>query len=42
MDVAAWAGEKVVDAQHFVAIRQEALGQMRTDELSTAGDQYAR
>src|SRR5260370_6022582 len=41
-DVPSRSGEKIVDTKDDRAVRQETLTQMRTEETSTAGNQYAR
>ena len=40
-DVVLAAGEEVVDAQHVVAVAQQALAQMRAEEAGAAGHQHA-
>ena len=39
-DVVAVAAEKVVEADHGMAFRQQAFAQVRTDESGTAGNEY--
>src|SRR5262249_45187350 len=39
-DVVLAAGEIIVDTQHVVALRQQALAQMRTQEAGAAGHEY--
>ena len=34
-------GEEVVDAEHFVAVLEQPLAQMRAEESGAAGDQDA-
>jgi hypothetical protein len=41
IDVAFGAGEEVVDAEHFVALLQQSIAQMRAEEARAAGDQDA-
>ena len=38
LDVGRAAGDEVVDADDLVALRQEALAQVRADEARPAGD----
>ena len=38
-DIVLAAGEVIVDAQHVVALGNQALAQMRTEEPGTAGDE---
>jgi hypothetical protein len=40
LDVAAAAGEIVVDAQHFMAGRDQQVAQVRADETGSAADKY--
>ena len=40
-DIAAGAGEEIVDAQHFMAARQQRLAQVRAEKARAAGDQNA-
>jgi len=40
-DVAAGAGEKVVDAQHLVAVGQQPLTEMRAQKSGAAGYEYS-
>lgn len=41
LDVAAGAGEKVVDAQHFRTVGNQAIAEMRPEETGTTDDQHA-
>ena len=41
LDVAAGAGEEIVDADDIGALGQQALAQMRAEEAGAAGDQNA-
>jgi hypothetical protein len=41
-DVASCPGEEIVDAEDARPVRQQALAQVRTEETSTAGNEYAR
>ena len=41
LDIAARAGEEIVDADNVRAVRQQALAEMRTEKAGAAGDQYA-
>jgi hypothetical protein len=38
VDVLLGAGEKIIDAKHVTARRDQALAQMRTEKACTAGD----
>ena len=40
-DVFARAREEIVDAQHVVAVGQQALAEMRAQEAGAAGDEYS-
>jgi hypothetical protein len=40
-DVGAAAGEKIIHAQHFVPSLNQAFAQVRSEESSPAGDEYA-
>jgi hypothetical protein len=40
-DVAASAGEEVIDAQHFIAALKQPFAQMRADEAGTTGHKDA-
>ena len=39
-DVVRAAGDEVVDPDYFVAVREEAIDQMRAQEASCAGDEH--
>src|SRR5206468_11658211 len=41
LDIALRSGEEVVNAEHFVAVLQQPLAQMRAEESGAAGDQDA-
>jgi len=41
-DVLASSGEEIVETEHIVAIRQQALAQMRTNESCAASDKYSQ
>jgi hypothetical protein len=42
LDVASRSSKKVIDAEDDRPVRQETLTQVRTEETSTAGNEYAR
>ena len=41
IDIALGAGEQIVDAQHFMAVGQQAIDQMRAEKSGAAGHQDA-
>jgi hypothetical protein len=41
LDVAARAGEKIIDADNDSLIRQQALAEMRAEKAGATGDQHA-
>ena len=41
-DVLLGPGEQIVDAQHVMAVGEQAVAQMRAEETGTAGDHHPR
>ena len=39
LDIALGAGEKIVDAQHVVAVRKQSIDQVRAEKAGAAGHQ---
>jgi hypothetical protein len=40
LDIAARAGEEIVDAEHFIAVGEQAVARMRAEKAGPAGHQH--